>query len=306
MSDLVPTVEELLLLVEVIEAGGFTAASAKTGIPKSRLSRRIMQLEERLSGCVIERNSRRFRVTELGWRLHEHGLLIRSETRAAMFSALERTSQPSGPLRIACPSVLAESLVTDIALEFALRYPRVRVELNTTYGFGKPMSAPNDLVIFPSLDTLPDSDMVAIKLADYPHLLVARSDCFAASDWPDTPLMLMDKAAIGWDGEKSSSTWLLMGPDNQSIDVRMSIRFCADNLLTLHRAVVAGLGVARLPAMLCNNQIEQGLLRVITPGWSPPPVSMYAQYSSRRSLSMAGRAFLEMVTTALQREVERY
>ena len=71
MNTLMGTVEELILLAEVVEAGGFSAASARTGMPKSRLSRRVAKLEQRLGVGLIRRDSRHFEVTELGQQLYQ-------------------------------------------------------------------------------------------------------------------------------------------------------------------------------------------------------------------------------------------
>ncbi len=112
------------MLVEVVEAGGFSAASQRTGIPKSRLSRRIAALEERLGVALLMRNTRHFEVTEMGKEMFQRGLKIRDETRTALAMAQEGRGEPSGLLRVACPIALAWFLISDVAIAFARAYDR--------------------------------------------------------------------------------------------------------------------------------------------------------------------------------------
>lgn len=299
MQELISIVDDLLLLVEVIEAEGFTAASQRTGIPKSRLSRRIASLEERLGVCLLTRNSRSFSVTEIGYRLHEHGLLIRAETRSAMTVAQDSAAEPSGPLRVACPMALAAIYVVDVAVAFARVHPRVRLHLSTTHGTGEPRCDPYDLVIHPSTHSLPDSDLVARRLAQISYALVAAPSALDADHWPTTPQTLAGKPAIGWNSNEAWANWQLDGPNGQSEELRLPVRFASDSLLTVRKAALAGLGVARLPWAQCWSDIQAGNLRVVAAGWAPPPMSIYALYSSRRQLSLAAKAFIAALSEAL-------
>lgn len=299
MQDLISIVDDLLLLVEVVEAGGFTAASQRSGIPKSRLSRRIASLEERLGVCLLTRNSRSFGVTEIGYRLHEHGLQIRAETQTAMTVALDSSAAPSGPLRVACPMALSAIVVADVAVAFARAHPRVRLHLSTTHGIGEPRCDPYDLVIHPSTHKLPDSDLVARRLVKISYALVSAPSLLDTDDWPTTPQALAGKPAIGWNSSDALANWQLNGPDGQSAEVRLPVHFSSDSLLSVRKAALAGLGIARLPWVQCRSDIEAGHLRIVAAGWAPPPMSIYALYSSRRQLSLAAKAFIAALSQAL-------
>lgn len=291
--------DDLLLLVEVIEAGGFTAASKRSGIPKSRLSRRIASLEELLGVCLLTRNSRTFAVTEIGSRLLQHGLQIRAETQTAITAALDSATMPSGPLRVACPIALSSVLVADVAVAFARAHPRVQVHLTTTHGTDSPRCDPYDLVIHPSNQSLPDSDLIARRLVQLSYVLVAAPSLMEASAWPMTPQELTRKPAIGWNSRDAWASWQLNGPDGESVKVHLPVQFGGDSLIAVLKAALAGLGIARLPWLMCRPHVEAEDLRIVTAGWAPAPMSIYVLYSSRRQLSLAGKAFIDTLSQAM-------
>ena len=86
--------------------------------------------------------------------------------------------------------------------------------------------------------------------------------------------------------------WHLTHEDGRSVDVAVSPRLSSDNLLVLREAVLAGWGVAPMATLMCAQDLAAGRLQFVAPGWAPPPAQLYAVYGSRRSLSVAGRAFI--------------
>jgi DNA-binding transcriptional LysR family regulator len=299
MRETTGTADDLLLLVEVIDAGGFTAASNRVGIPKSRLSRRISALEAQLGIHLILRSSRRFEVTEAGQRIYEHGRTIRNEMRAAMASALNQPAIPAGKLRIACPIALASLVVSRVATEFAVRNPHVRVSLATTKGTPESLSEQFDLILLPSSQSLPNSEMVAQHLTTAPFVLVAAPLVCEAIGKLREPEHMRGCDVIGWGSLDDSTRWHLVNQGGKSVDVNVHIRFSSDNLLVIRDAALQGLGIARLPIAHCAREIEEKKLHIVLPGWAPPPMSIYALYPSRRHISTAGMLFLKALKEAM-------
>lgn len=293
------TVNDLVLLAEIIEAGGFTAASRRTGIPKSRLSRRIGALERELGVLLLHRGARRFQVTDIGRQLCGHGLAIRAEAEAAQSLARDRSTEPSGSLRIACPAMLAAAIVGRVAAAFAAAHPKLRVTLNTTAGAVEPPTERYDLVIQPSIGPLADSDMVARRLIVAPYALVATPALLARAGNPSEPATLDGIDAIGWALDGNLPRWRLVGPDGEETEISVRIRFSTDNLFVVREAALAGLGIARVPRGLCRDDVARGALAVVTPDWSPPPMTIYALFPSRKAVTSAGRLFVDALSDAL-------
>ena len=297
MQELNDVSNDLMLLVEVVEAGGFSAASQRTGVPKSRLSRRIAALEERLGVALLLRNARHFEVTELGKEMFQRGLKIRDETRAALAMAQEGREAPSGTLRVACPIALASFLIGDIAIAFAQAHPQVSLTLKTTDG-----SAPDehfDLIIQPARGPLADSSMVAQQLMASPYVLVATPQLIGQAEIPADPRQPAEWPTIGWSFDEHTNKWVLWGPQGESCVVPARARLHSDSLLVIRKAALAGVGVAQLPMVLCRSDIAQGALRIVAPGWAPLPMTIYALYPTRRHLTLAGRLFLAALAKAL-------
>ncbi len=299
--NLMVNADDLLLLAEVIEAGGFSAASTRCGIPKSRLSRRVAALEERLGVALLKRTSRQFEVTELGRRLYEQALQIRMSAQTAVTMAADSFVEPSGVLRVACPVALLVTLVSVAAVDFAKRYPRVRLCLSTTMGLSDLGTDRYDILLHPSTAGLRDSDIVAQRLVTLPFAVLGCEALAMALPQSDGPPTFDGLPAIGWNNDEPSATWLLVGPSNTTADVRVHIRFSSDNLLTIRDAALAGLGIARLPLAMCKDEIASRRLHILAPGWAPPAMSLYAVYLSRRRLGLAAQAFIDVLRNALTR-----
>jgi DNA-binding transcriptional LysR family regulator len=297
MQELIDVPHDLMMLVEVVEAGGFSAASQRTGIPKSRLSRRIAALEQRLGVALLMRNARHFEVTELGQEMFQRGLKIRDETRAALAMAQEGRNEPSGALRVACPIALASFLIADIAIAFARSHPRVCLTLKTTVG--STLDEHFDLIIQPARRTLADSSMVAQQLLASPYVLVASPTLIKEAGFPADPRHPMEWPSIGWSFDEHAAKWTLSGPQGATAVVPVKPRLHSDSLLVIRKAAIAGIGVAQLPLVLCQKDIDEGALGIVAPGWAPLPMSIYALYPSRNHLTHAGRLFLAALSQAL-------
>jgi DNA-binding transcriptional LysR family regulator len=302
MDELDGVVDDLLALVLVVEAGGFNAASMRHNIPVSRLSRRVAELEKRLGVSLLVRSSRRFRVTEIGALMAQHGQAIRAETHSALLVAQDTLKEPAGQLRVSCPISMATSMVGRLCIEFVKRYPKVALTLDSTDGRPSPLGEAADLLIRPIIDRLPDSSMVSRKLGEFPYALVGTRALYESLGQPATPQALAALPegcpAIGWTFSSPPSRWLLRGPGGAEVELDVKTRFTSDSLPQIHQAVLAGIGIARLPLALCGADLEEGHLCLFAPGWAPPTISMYALYPSRRGLTLAGRQFLAMLVEA--------
>jgi len=294
------TVDDLTLLVEIIEAGSLSAASRKTGIPKSSLSRRISDLEGQLGVSLVHRGPRNFSPTEIGLSIYERGQRIREELVAIKAIAEDRTNRPSGMLRISCPAVLSEILVTDFAIHFAEAYPDVRLTLDNTKGTFDPKIDHYDMAIHPAREDLADSELICQKLTKTPYRLVAAPELMKRIGPCSRPADLEGHPGIGWGADGLMSRWRILGPSDETTEINVRLKFSANNLNIIRQAAIRGLGLARLPIPLCDADLLSGRLVLPLPDWSPPPVTFYALYPSRRSLTVAGRLFLTGLTKFLQ------
>jgi len=119
---------ELFFFAEVVAHGGFAAAGRALRQPKSKLSRHVAQLERRLGVRLIERSSRRFRVTEIGRAYYDHCRNALTEIERGEKAVAAAQIEPAGVVRFSCPTGLME-LIDDILPAFMAQYPKVRIQI---------------------------------------------------------------------------------------------------------------------------------------------------------------------------------
>jgi DNA-binding transcriptional LysR family regulator len=293
MNDLAGVFEELMAFVRVVDAGGFNAASARFSVPASGLSRGVAALERHLGVALLVRTSRRFSVTDVGWRTYERGVAIRAGLQDVVAEAANSLGEPSGHLRVACPMTLAHALVGPLAIRFMQHHPRVLVTLESTDGRDRPFADPVDLAIQPAVQPLRDSTLVARALVEARYVLVAAPALAHGIPSAPGPDQLAAFPAVGWSFFQQPARWHLRHAQHGERELPVDVRFTTDSLLLVRDAALAGVGVAQLPVALCRSDLEAGRLQLVADGWSPPPVTLYVLYSSRRSLTLAGRQFID-------------
>ena len=109
---------DLYYFAKVVEAGGFAAAGRVLGIPKSRLSRRVAELEDRLGARLLQRTTRQLKLTAVGERYLRHCQAMLLEAEMADEAVASMSSEPRGPLRVSCPVGLAHEFMPDVISAF--------------------------------------------------------------------------------------------------------------------------------------------------------------------------------------------
>ncbi|MEO8060319.1 MAG: LysR substrate-binding domain-containing protein [Burkholderiales bacterium] len=286
-----PSADDLILFTEIIDAGGFRAASAVTGIDKSVLSRRMQHLERLLGIALIQRSTRAFGITETGRRIYDIGAEMRAQARRARGVAQDSIGKATGILRLCCPSALAEAIVIPIALELQEANPGLVIDIFNTDGRSLSAVQHTEIVIQPSIGPLKDSAWVARRMTDVPYVLAAAPALAARLGHIESAINLAGAPAVGWGFNDHPGHWVLHHARAGTVEIDVDVRFHTNNLLQVATAAARGLGIAQLPVAMVNTMSEA--LVPILPGWAPPTISIYALFSSRNHLTLAGRLFLD-------------
>ena len=123
---------DMLYFAEVVERGGFAAAGRALGIPKSRLSRRVSELEAHLGVRLLQRTTRKLSLTDVGEAYLRHCQALRESALAAQDTVAQVQAAPRGTLRVSCPVTLAQTVLAEVMPQFLALYPQVRVELQVS------------------------------------------------------------------------------------------------------------------------------------------------------------------------------
>ncbi len=291
---------DMLLFAEVVEQGGFAAAGRSLGVPKSKLSRRVAELEAGLGARLLQRTTRRMALTEVGETFFRHCLAMRDAAQAAQEAVAQLQVAPRGLVRVSCPVTLAQSVLGQMLPVFLLRYPEVRLEVIVTNRAINLLEDGIDVALRVRTVMEDSATLVVKHLGTSTSVLAISPAQLARQGTPQTPqgLAQMDTLAMSTVDGRASMT--LIGPQGQTVVLEHRPRYVADDLFALKFAVLAGVGASPLPGYLCRDEVNAGLLVPVLPGWSPPRGLLHAVFPSRRGLLPAVRAFLDFLGEQVQ------
>lgn len=292
---------DLSYFAQVVEHQGFSPASRALGVPKSKLSRRVSLLEERLGVRLLQRTTRHFSVTEIGQSYYTHCKAMLVEAVAAQ-EAIDRTrAEPRGVVRIACPIALLHARVGAMLAEFMAENPLVTLHLEATNRHIDVVAEGIDVAIRVRVPPLKDSDLAM-------RVLSTRRWCVAASPVllerfavPERPADLSGLPTLDWGSPKPQHAWHLAGPDGAVATIHHTPRLVTDDMIALRTAAVAGVGVVQLPMMMIADEVKQGLLTVLMPEWMPKGGTIHAVFPSRRGLLPSVRALIDFLVSRFEK-----
>ena len=286
---------DLYFYVQVVDHGGFAPAARALGSPKSKLSRRIALLEERLGVRLIQRSTRRFAVTEVGQEYYRHCVAMLVEADAAQ-QVIDRTqAEPQGIVRLSSPPALLYYQLGDMLAKFMLACPRVQVQVTSTNRAVDVIREGLDIALrvrFPPLD---NTDLVMRVLGSSTQRLVGHPRLLEGVETPLVPADLANFPSLGLGLPPSEHVWSLQGPDGASAQVRHAPRLVADDMVALRSAVLQGVGIAKLPTMMVHRELRAGSLVEVLPRWVPRSGIVHAVFPTRRGLLPSVRKLIDFL-----------
>lgn len=295
---------DLFYFAKVVEHGGFAAAGRAIGIPRSKLSRRIGLLEERLGVRLIQRSTRRFAVTEMGREYHRHCLAVLIEAEAAQEAVERSRSTPQGLVRLSCPGGLLHFQVAEMLARFMAANPLVRLQLDSTNRRVDVIGEALDIALRVRSPPLEESGLVMRRLADSTQRLVASPGLLAGRTGPLEPDDLATLPSLDWWPHGQEHAWLLDGPDGASARVHHEPRMVTEDMAALRFAALHGAGIVQLPAVAVSADLAAGTLVDVLPGWAPRSGIIHAVFPSRRGLLPSVRALLDHLAAEYARLVD--
>ncbi|MCB1776398.1 MAG: LysR family transcriptional regulator [Candidatus Competibacteraceae bacterium] len=288
-----PDLNDLYYYAQVVEHGGFAPAGRALGIPKSKLSRRIAQLEERLGVRLLQRSTRRFSVTEIGQTYYEHCKAMLVEANAAEEAIALTHAEPCGTVRLSCPVALLHAHIGTMLADFLATHRQVTLLLEATNRRVDPIGEGIDLALRVRPPPLEDSDLVLRVLADRGQCLVASPALLARQGAPRFPADLAEWPSMAMSAPQQNHHWTLFGPGGAQATLYHTPRLVTDDMIALRAATVAGVGVTQLPTMLVRAELAVGTLIPLLPDWAPQREIIHAVYPSRRGLLPTVRTLID-------------
>lgn len=290
---------DMVFFAEVAERGGFAAAGRALGVPKSRLSRRVAELEARLGVQLLQRSTRSLSLTPAGELYLRHCSAMRDAAQAAADSIAQVQTEPRGTVRISCPVTLAQSSLGPLLPLFMQRFPDVRIEMRVLNRPVDPIEEGVDLALRVRSEIEASATLAARSFGTSRGMLVASPDQLRRQGTVRAPADLARLDTIAMSAGEGRNSWKLDGPDGAVWVHQHQPRYVVDDLLSLKFGVLQGIGAAILPDYMVRPEVKDGTLVDVLPGWGPALGITHAMYPPRRALVPAVRHLIDFLAEHL-------
>jgi DNA-binding transcriptional LysR family regulator len=293
-----PDLNALILFAKVIEAGSFSDAARRLGMPVSTVSRRVAELESHLEVRLIERSTRRLRLTDVGADVLREAQRGREVGESVDAIVSNHRSEPSGLLRVAAPPSISESILAPVICAFQTRYPEVRIQVFVTERFVDFVSEGVDVAFDVGSATAPELE--SRRILTYRHRLLASPAYLATASVPATPEALLEHSLLAFSYWTAENTWNFVHANGSGRKtVRFRPQFSMNDYLGLTHALLAGAGIGELPPIVRPDLVRDGSLVEVMPMWQFRAVDLSLVHLRNRYLPRPVRLFIDFVSEAI-------
>jgi DNA-binding transcriptional LysR family regulator len=278
----------------VVLVGSYAEAARRMGLTRSAVSKAVTELEQLLGVRLLDRTTRRVTPTEAGRAYYERvvGILADVETTESAVSRLH--DEPKGLLKINAPMSFGTLYLGSAIAEFMVAYAELRIELLLNDRFIDPIEEGVDVTV--RIGALPDSSLIARKLAPARRVLVASPDYLRSHGTPKTTDDLVHHSALSF-GHSQAAQRFELTHRSEILSVPVTSRLCSNNGDVLRAAALHGNGIALLPTFLIGSDIAAKKLAVVLPDYEPTGLDVYAVYAPNRYLAAKTRVFIDFLAS---------
>lgn len=289
---------DLGLFAAVVANGGFSAAARALGAPKSRISRRVAALEAQLGVRLLERSTRRFKVTDIGQDVYRHARAALTEAEAIEEVVQRQKVEPQGLVRVSCP-MDADRLLGASLPSFLARHPKLRVQVIVSNRRVDLIEEGVDVAIRvrDRLDT--DADLQVRVVSRVSSLLTASPGFIADRGAPQRPEDLAGYPTLSHTDRTGLDRWVLVNAAGEEVEATHEPRLSSSTFPILREAACDGIGIASLPEYVCRDALEAGRLVRVLPEWATRQGIMHLVFTSRRGLLPGVRAVIDFLAEVL-------
>jgi len=288
--------QSMSVYVKVVESGSMTAAALLCEMSTTMVGNHLRALEQRLGVQLLQRTTRRQRLTEFGSVYYQRCLEVLGLVADSERLAEQTLDEPRGILRVTAPLTFGVERLAPALSEFSLQCPQVKLDVILTNR--RPDLLESGLDVAFRLGHFDQSNLIARPLIDYTLTVCASPEYVARRGMPLTPEELRQHDCLsfaypaGDDWQSVEKQWRLSGPDGEiMVDVKgpMLINSSAG----LHQAARTGMGIVMLPDALVEQDLHDGRLVVVMPDYQPPNRPMHLLYAPDRYRLPKLRRFVE-------------
>lgn len=291
--------DDFYCFAQVVEHGGFSAAERATDIPKSKLSRRVYNLEEHLGVRLIQRSSRHFAVTDIGMNIYRHAQVMMNAAQAAHDLVDHLSTQPRGLIKVSLPVSIAQNEMTKILPEFLKQYPEIKVQMMVTNRRVDIINEGFDLALRVRSNLDDDPNLVIRKFETIEQHLFASQAYLNKFGELKQPEDLSQHQILSMADEHLDQHIIVTDAQHHQKKIKVNPTVMGSDLSMLAALACQDCGVALLPDSIVSDHVKSGALVRVLPEWKAAHGIFHAVYPSRRGLLPAVRVFIDYLVEKL-------
>lgn len=285
------------IFTQVVQSGSFTGAGRALGIPKSTISSKVAELEERLGVSLLKRTTRKLHLTEAGNRYFQVARRALTEIQEVETVAAQAQEQPKGLVRFTAPVEMGSATVSQLISRFLAEYPQIQIELILTDRIVDLVAENVDLAL--RAGALEDSTLIARKIGMTAFRIMASPQYLKRHGTPLKPTDLAEHECIRFTAPADSNTWRL-ARGGKTVQVGVKGRIAANNLIAIKELALAGQGLTLLPTFLCGEEVNDGRLIHLLPAWLTNSEPIHIVHASQKYLPPKTRLLADYLVTELK------
>jgi DNA-binding transcriptional LysR family regulator len=286
---------DIVVFTKVAETRSFTAAAQVIGIPKSTVSRRVAQLEERLGVRLIHRNTRKVSLTVIGEAYYERCVRIVADVTLSNQLISDMQQEPRGLVRVTAPIDFSSACLGPVIARFIATYPDITVELEGTDRVVDLIEEGFDVAV--RFAPPAEATLAARRLYTIEGGLVASQRYLARRGTPTTPDELDAHDRLLFAPSARYQSWQF-SDGTSSFEFGRPARLASNNVGAVRRAALAGAGIAAMTDFMVADDVAAGRLVRVMPTWRGRSVDAHLVYPARDKLPPRLELFLDHLTRA--------
>ncbi|GAB3093372.1 LysR family transcriptional regulator [Lysobacter terrae] len=295
---------DTLMFVRVVEHGSFTSAARSLGLPKTNVSRKVQELEERLGAQLLHRTTRRLGLTEAGKVYFELCQRIARDLDEAEGAVGQLQGGPRGWLRVTAPYEIGNEWIAPLIPELSRRHPEMRIELVLDAFNSDPLDLiDKEIDVALRAGPLPDSTLAARRLAVlHTHVYATQAyvDRFGEPSHPDELIRHRTLAVARHYRRNNGYVWPLQD-GSRAAEFPIDPVFVANDPSSLRVAMLADEGLMLAGDLMARRYAASGTLRRVMSAWSGPQFDLNVVFPRGRVQSPKVRAFVDFLLEQLSR-----
>jgi DNA-binding transcriptional LysR family regulator len=287
---------DIVVFAKVAETKSFTGAAEALGLPKSTVSRKLAQLEERLGVRLVQRTTRKLALTDIGEAYYTRCARIVADIASAEQLVTDMQATPRGRLRVTATVDFATRYLGDIVSQFLAQHSEINVEIDATDRVVDLIEDGFDVAI--RFGSLPESSLVARRLCGVELILCASPDYLASRGTPHAIDELDEHDHVLFTPGSRNQGWTIVHGE-ASYEFGRPARFASNNYGAVLYVAMAGGGIALLSDFMIADELASGKLVRVMPEWTTRTTEVHAVYPARQNLPPRLSLFLDHMAKSL-------